>query len=152
MAKTMQDFANFESSIKHQSIDLILRHPTFAQQVLKSVAASLQRERDMVRCDLLKADQENVTLSFKVATLTQRLSYASQIRSLPSEGGSLKNSGSSKDLGDSGQETVSTVAAQDAAQNASVTTSQVMNGLHSLAFGFSYPTSNFPSMVLVWRN
>lgn len=122
--------------------------------MLKSVAASLQRERDLVRCDLLKADQENVTLSFKVATLTHKLSYASQINSLPSEGGSLKNSGSSKDLGDSGQETVSTVAAQDTSQDASVTTSQVMNSLclRLLAFGFSHPTSNIPSMLAVWSN
>lgn len=99
---------------------LVLKHVLNARQVLKSVAACLQRERDSVRSDLLKADQENQTLSSKVADLTCKLSEASsQIKSLPNDGGG------SKAGGNSGQEFVPKDAPEDAAQNVAQTTSQV---------------------------
>ena len=107
------------SSINHGSWPC-LKHVLNARQVLKSVAACLQRERDSVRSDLLKADQENQTLSAKVADLTCKLSEASsQIESLPNDGGS------SKAGGNSGQEFVSKDAPEDAAQNVALSTSQV---------------------------
>ena len=125
------------------------------------MAASLQRERDSAKTDAAKAEQENQTLSAKVADLARQLSSASsQIKSLSKDGDSSKDGGSSKDCGSPRQEGVSmgkgkvkneagtsqqeqaeavgtaTVVTQAHAQDAALTPAQVRHHMCLLVFCF----------------
>ena len=73
-----------------------------ASQVLKSVAGSLQRERDSARSDVAKLERDKRTLSYKVLDLARRLDDAnSHIKRLSKDSGSLKHDGNPKDSGSS---------------------------------------------------
>ena len=117
--------------------------------MLKSVAASLQRERDVTKIGAAKAEQENRSLSSKVADLEHQLSHASsQIRSLSKDGGSPRHKVVSKGEGKADSEAGTcqqqqaqaeantTLVSQADAHGASLTPDQVMNGPHLLACWF----------------
>lgn len=113
--------------------------------MLKNVAASLQRERDVAqkerdaaKSDAQKAEQEHTTLSAKVADLTRQLNNASsQIKGMSKSDGSPKQDISAKGKGNTRNETANPqqdggkpVPKQGGAQSGSMTDAQVGKSHH----------------------
>lgn len=153
-----------------------------ALQVLKSVAATLQRERDYAKNAAAKAERGNQTLSLKVADLARQLKNASsQIKSLSKDGGSLNHGDNPKDddtfkdggtprqedivsknkvkteFGSSQQkqakaESSNTAVTQADAHGALLMPDQVMGGLHLLARCLQKRSPIWRLHILLWKS